>query len=333
MARDGMDLQTAFGASRPVVLEFYYSKDCAHCRESSKRLHEVERAHPEVSWVMVDTQDESNRVLWERLGVDEIPHFAFLDAGKELRRTEVGPISTDRAEAGIRSVMCPDGQAYILRVDGVQHKKPDRSRFDAALPTASRPVRGAETTKRCEELPHEPYEGLSRGLWLPRHRHGPQKQNAGADEETAPRGARGARQGATAPSRTASPLHRAGDALDDGRRGRDDAAVAHAERGAQRAELLERRGDRVAAALGAGWLASARLRRGEFAGVRCPRCSRRCGACSTCWARRTPRSARSWPRRPSPSSRAAPIRVEIPRHRADAATETTSRRWRRAPEI
>ena len=79
MARDGMDLQTAFAASKPVVLEFY-SKDCAHCRESSKRLHEVERAHPEVSWVMVDTQDESNRVLWERLGVDEIPHFAFLDA-------------------------------------------------------------------------------------------------------------------------------------------------------------------------------------------------------------------------------------------------------------
>ena len=106
MARDGMDLQTAFGASKPVVLEFY-SKDCTHCRESSKRLHDVERAHPEVSWVMVDTQDESNRVLWERLGVDEIPHFAFLDAGKELRRTEVGPISTDRAEAGIRSVVIP----------------------------------------------------------------------------------------------------------------------------------------------------------------------------------------------------------------------------------
>ena len=106
MARDGMDLQTAFAASKPVVLEFY-SKDCAHCRESSKRLHDVERAHPEVSWVMVDTQDESNRVLWERLGVDEIPHFSFLDAGKELRRTEVGPISTDRAEAGIRSVVIP----------------------------------------------------------------------------------------------------------------------------------------------------------------------------------------------------------------------------------
>ena len=106
MARDGMDLQAAFSSSKPVVLEFY-SKDCAHCRESSKRLHEVERAHPEVSWVMVDTQDESNRVLWERLGVDEIPHFAFLDAGKELRRTEVGPISTDRAEAGIRSVVIP----------------------------------------------------------------------------------------------------------------------------------------------------------------------------------------------------------------------------------
>ena len=56
---------------------------------------------------MVDTQDESNRVLWERLGVDEIPHFSFLDAGKELRRTEVGPISTDRAEAAIRSVVIP----------------------------------------------------------------------------------------------------------------------------------------------------------------------------------------------------------------------------------
>ena len=108
MARDGADLQAAFAASnsKPVVLEFY-SKDCAHCRESSKRLHDVERAHPEVSWVMVDTQDESNRVLWERLGVDEIPHFSFLDAGKELRRTEVGPISTDRAEAGIRSVVIP----------------------------------------------------------------------------------------------------------------------------------------------------------------------------------------------------------------------------------
>lgn len=47
--------------------------------------------------------------------------------------------------------------------------------------------------------------------------------------------------------------------------GKDDAAVAHAERGSQRAELLERRGDRMAAALGAAWLASARLRRGKFA--------------------------------------------------------------------
>ena len=45
--------------------------------------------------------------------------------------------------------------------------------------------------------------------------------------------------------------------------GRDDCAVAHAERGAQRAELLERRGDRVAAALGAGWLASAPLAPGR----------------------------------------------------------------------
>ena len=136
MARDGMDLQTAFAASKPVVLEFY-SKDCAHCRESSKRLHEVERAHPEVSWVMVDTQDESNRVLWERLGVDEIPHFAFLDAGKELRRTEVGPISTDRAEAGIRS--CRNACISRARRRRAAQKTRHHSRFDAALPTASRP--------------------------------------------------------------------------------------------------------------------------------------------------------------------------------------------------
>ena len=126
-------------------------------------------------------------------------------------------------------------------------------------------MRGAETTKRCEGLPHEPYEGLSRGLWLPRHRHGPQTKT---------------------PEQTRKLLREAREELDKAQQplleqlarctgpetpwmmaaaGRDDAAVAHAERGAQRAELLERRGDRVAAALGAGWLASARLRRGEFA--------------------------------------------------------------------
>ena len=104
MARDGIGLQAAFASPQPVVLEFY-AADCAHCRESSKRLHEVERAHPEVAWVMVDTRDEGNRVLWEKLGVDEIPHFAFLDAGKELKRTEIGPISSAQAEAGIRSVV------------------------------------------------------------------------------------------------------------------------------------------------------------------------------------------------------------------------------------
>jgi thiol-disulfide isomerase/thioredoxin len=106
MARDGIGLQAAFASPQPVVLEFY-AADCAHCRESSKRLHDVERAHPEVAWVMVDTRDEGNRVLWEKLGVDDIPHFAFLDAGKELKRTEIGPISTDQALAGIRSVVIP----------------------------------------------------------------------------------------------------------------------------------------------------------------------------------------------------------------------------------
>jgi hypothetical protein len=103
MAADGVGLQQAFSSEKPCVLEFY-SLDCTQCRESSKRLHAIERAHPEINWVMVDTQDEANRVLWEKLGVYEIPHFSFLDGGKTLTRTEIGPISADQAEAGIRSI-------------------------------------------------------------------------------------------------------------------------------------------------------------------------------------------------------------------------------------
>jgi len=103
MAADGVGLQQAFSSEKPCVLEFY-SLDCSQCRESSKRLHAIERAHPEINWVMVDTQNEANRVLWEKLGVDEIPHFSFLDGGKTLTRTEIGPISADQAEAGIRSI-------------------------------------------------------------------------------------------------------------------------------------------------------------------------------------------------------------------------------------
>ncbi|KAK7231373.1 thioredoxin-like protein [Aureococcus anophagefferens] len=96
--------QDAFRSDHPVVLEFY-SDNCPHCREAARRLYDVEVAHAgDVDWVMVDTQNEANRPLWEKLGVDEIPHFSFLDASKTLARTEIGPISAKAAEAGIAAI-------------------------------------------------------------------------------------------------------------------------------------------------------------------------------------------------------------------------------------
>ena len=104
MASRSVPLQDAFRSDHPVVLEFY-SDDCPHCREAARRLYDVEVAHAgDVDWVMVDTQNEANRPLWEKLGVDEIPHFSFLDASKTLARTEIGPISAKAAEAGIAAI-------------------------------------------------------------------------------------------------------------------------------------------------------------------------------------------------------------------------------------
>jgi len=104
MASKSVPLQDAFRSDHAVVLEFY-SNDCPHCRDAARRLYDVEVAHAgDVDWVMVDTQNEANRPLWEKLGVDEIPHFSFLDATKTLARTEIGPISAATAEAAIGAI-------------------------------------------------------------------------------------------------------------------------------------------------------------------------------------------------------------------------------------
>ena len=105
MASSSVPIQDAFRGDHPVVLEFY-SNDCSHCREASKRLFDVEQAYAgKVDWVMVDTQNEANRPLWEKLQVDEIPHFSFLDSSKTLARTEIGPISAKQAEAALSSIL------------------------------------------------------------------------------------------------------------------------------------------------------------------------------------------------------------------------------------
>ena len=101
MAAEAVPL-TALGNGKPSVLEFY-SLNCVHCRDAAVGLADVERAHAtDANWVMVDTDDESNRALWERLGVDEIPHFAFLDADGQLQATATGAIERSVAERGIR---------------------------------------------------------------------------------------------------------------------------------------------------------------------------------------------------------------------------------------
>lgn len=100
MKASSVELSAAVANGKPSVLEFY-SVNCPHCNQAAKQLYQVERRHPDVNWVMVDTDQESNRLLWESLGVSEIPHFAFLDAEENLRATAIGLIDSSVAEHGI----------------------------------------------------------------------------------------------------------------------------------------------------------------------------------------------------------------------------------------
>lgn len=56
---------------------------------------------------MVDCLKPESRALVGKYGVGPIPHFAFLDESKTLRRTEVGESGTRRAEAAICALENP----------------------------------------------------------------------------------------------------------------------------------------------------------------------------------------------------------------------------------
>jgi len=111
-------LRDAFESTKPVVLEFY-ADDCPNCINGAHRLKSIEKARAgDVSWVMVDTKDARNQQLWELFGVDEIPHFAFLDRSKTLSATEIGLISTQKAEDAIEKIITSPAtprtaQAYL----------------------------------------------------------------------------------------------------------------------------------------------------------------------------------------------------------------------------
>ena len=93
----------AMRSNHPVVLEFY-SNDCRHCRHAASSLAETAAAHPGTDWVMVDCQQPESRSLVEKYNVGPIPHFAFLDESKTLRRTEVGESGARRADAVLRAL-------------------------------------------------------------------------------------------------------------------------------------------------------------------------------------------------------------------------------------
>ena len=93
----------AMRSNHPVVLEFY-SNDCRHCRHAASSLAETAAAHPGTDWVMVDCQKPESRSLVEKYNVGPIPHFAFLDESKTLRRTEVGESGARRADAVLRAL-------------------------------------------------------------------------------------------------------------------------------------------------------------------------------------------------------------------------------------
>lgn len=101
MRASSVELSVAVDNGKPSVLEFY-STNCPHCNQAAKNLYDLERRHStDLNWVMVDTDVESNRLLWESLGVNEIPHFAFLDADENLKATAIGVIDASQAEQGI----------------------------------------------------------------------------------------------------------------------------------------------------------------------------------------------------------------------------------------
>lgn len=107
MAASSLPLPEAFANSKPTVVEFY-SRHCSHCNEAAAGLLQVEKARVgDTNWVMIDTEDEANRPIWEALGVDEIPAFAFFDADRNLRATAVGAIRPEVAEQGILLARSP----------------------------------------------------------------------------------------------------------------------------------------------------------------------------------------------------------------------------------
>lgn len=63
---------------------------CGKCRMISPAVETLQDAHPDITFVKVDTSQEGVKALGERLGVEALPAFKFYFDGEEALPGVIG---------------------------------------------------------------------------------------------------------------------------------------------------------------------------------------------------------------------------------------------------
>jgi thiol-disulfide isomerase/thioredoxin len=90
MERDSLPIARAACNGKPTVIDFF-ADWCENCKQMAPTIKELEQKYAnKINFVAIDGSDPANGELVETFRVDGIPHFALIDANREVKTALVG---------------------------------------------------------------------------------------------------------------------------------------------------------------------------------------------------------------------------------------------------
>ncbi len=159
---------------KPTVIDFW-APWCTNCRIFAPTLYAIEHEYQDrVNFIVVNGDDARNYPLVQLLGVDAIPHVAFLNSEGDVETALIGPVSRRVLRADLDALLnqrqlqsrvdCGDGVVVGGDGGGVSGGGSGSGGSDesaAITEVSSQPVTVTSTTIVCHDnLPYKMYDAF-----------------------------------------------------------------------------------------------------------------------------------------------------------------------------
>jgi len=151
---------------KPTVIDFW-APWCTNCRIFAPTLYAIEHEYQDrVNFIVVNGDDARNFPLVQLLGVDAIPHLAFLNSEGDVETALIGPVSRRVLRADLDALLsqrqlqpgvdCGDNGVVVVGAGGREE-----SAAIAEEVASSQPVTITSTTILChDDLPYKMYDAF-----------------------------------------------------------------------------------------------------------------------------------------------------------------------------